>query len=115
MAEAPTPKEKLTGTPFSGRPARVTATSFNCTRCGACCRRVDRAVPLGFPADFVGPTGDCVNLAPDGTCLVYEQRPDFCRIPVESYAESYAACATLIRHYGLPESLVPRPGLTVLP
>lgn len=50
--------------------------SFDCSKCGACCRLVR----------FMDPTwptradGSCIHLNADNTCAVYETRPAVCRV-----------------------------------
>lgn len=65
--------------------------SFPCTGCGACCRRINKAVAsIGSDAsdpmsEFYFPykwdqTGRCEKLLPDNSCSVYEDRPLICNI-----------------------------------
>ena len=52
---------------------------FKCSACGACCVLAGR---LGLmPADPV--SGSCIHLDPlTQSCLIYETRPDICRVDV---------------------------------
>ena len=79
--------------------------AYPCTRCGACCRRVD-LIP-GFP-EPARPDGSCSRLLPDNSCAIYETRPAICRLAPEDEPAAYAACETLIRHFGLPARLIPK-------
>lgn len=49
--------------------------SFNCTKCGACCRRAFLLPGFIYP---VKPDGSCSKLV-NNQCSVYETRPDVCR------------------------------------
>lgn len=51
--------------------------AFNCTKCGACCRRVSQSP---FTAHLADATGRCRYLNTDNTCSIYDIRPDLCRI-----------------------------------
>lgn len=64
--------------------------SFPCTKCGCCCKRVARAVPIlraqgitkGHPLHFPyswEESGTCEKLI-DNQCSVYENRPLICNI-----------------------------------
>jgi Fe-S-cluster containining protein len=69
-------------------------TSFPCTCCGACCRRIKTAVnnfytddpnhPLYFPYSWDS-NGVCENLTTDNKCRVYKNRPTLCDI--EKFAD----------------------------
>lgn len=60
---------------------------FPCTKCGACCKKVGFAIGMdpefaeGFPFGAT-PEGHCEMLGENDECLVYETRPDVCRIDV---------------------------------
>lgn len=81
--------------------------TFPCTKCGACCRRVDAVADL---ADLDRGDGACVHLAGDNTCRIYEERPKACRVddnapahvtPAAWYRVNEEACAVLRLHvYG---------------
>ena len=49
--------------------------SFECWKCGACCRFV------GFKRPDLD-RGDkaCIHLTEENTCAIYEVRPDICRL-----------------------------------
>lgn len=49
--------------------------AFNCTKCGACCRRAFLMPGFPFP---VNPDGACSKLV-DNQCSIYETRPAICR------------------------------------
>jgi len=48
---------------------------FNCTACGACCKK---AGELGLMPS--GKDGACVYLGEDNLCSIYDKRPDRCNI-----------------------------------
>jgi Fe-S-cluster containining protein len=66
--------------------------SFPCSGCGCCCRRINQAVshfkakskkdPMYFPYTW-DENGVCENLTEDNKCKVYDKRPLICNI--ESY------------------------------
>lgn len=93
--------------------------TFQCSKCGACCRRA------GIIPNFPEPTladGRCIHLLPDGTCSIYERRPDVCRVArhfdllirggliennrAKFYALNAAACNEMIRADGLPKKFL---------
>jgi hypothetical protein len=58
---------------------------FNCSSCGACCKKVDlytaidqQNEDLKFP--FSHKNGVCEKLNEDNTCSVYNERPLICNI-----------------------------------
>jgi len=63
--------------------------SFPCTGCGSCCRRIKHAVshynvkskkdPMYFPYSW-DENGVCENLTEDNKCKVYDNRPLICNI-----------------------------------
>jgi Fe-S-cluster containining protein len=67
---------------------RIKYTSFPCTSCGSCCKRIGNAERI-LPIDIVNPlhfpynkdsSGKCEKLKDDNTCSVYENRPLVCNI-----------------------------------
>jgi Fe-S-cluster containining protein len=66
--------------------------SFPCSGCGCCCRRINQAVshfkakskkdPMYFPYTW-DENGVCENLTEENKCKVYDKRPLICNI--ESY------------------------------
>lgn len=56
---------------------------FNCSGCGACCRRVGGAIEtmqkLGFPYG-VKENGECEQLDENNKCKVYDNRPAACSV-----------------------------------
>ena len=61
---------------------------FPCTGCGACCKRIEKAVnyvkqfnkkELDFPYSW-DENGACEKLGDDGKCGVYDDRPTLCRV-----------------------------------
>lgn len=51
--------------------------TFNCTKCGECCKRVDLIPPLQHLA---GDGGRCMHLQENNDCAIYETRPKWCSI-----------------------------------
>lgn len=83
-----------------------TGEAFNCSGCGACCRRVKRLSP-DWPTRE---DGACVHLTADNLCAIYETRPPVCRVDegrprvfsVERWhALNAKACAQLQKEDGL--------------
>lgn len=50
---------------------------FVCTKCGLCCRNIDRIPEL---ADFHTGDGVCIHLSDDNLCNIYLSRPDICNV-----------------------------------
>lgn len=50
---------------------------FVCTRCGLCCRNIDKIPEL---ADFHTGDGVCIHLTNDNLCDIYSIRPDICNV-----------------------------------
>lgn len=84
---------------------------FQCSGCGACCRRIKDAVAhsahitaLKFPYNW-DESGKCEMLLEDNTCMVYENRPLLCNVEKvaelmgydkeEFYKQNYRACLTM--------------------
>jgi len=94
---------------------------FPCSGCGACCRRINKAVEnlgdidsdseLYFPYKW-DETGRCEMLTDDNRCQVYETRPLICNIDKLSsvidipkdqfYVMNIAACNMMIDEDNLP-------------
>lgn len=51
--------------------------SFDCTKCGACCRSIGTH-PAG--RDLDRGDGVCRHLTPANLCAIYEARPVMCRV-----------------------------------
>lgn len=95
--------------------------SFPCTGCGCCCRRIEQAVkyfnikesshPLYFPYKW-DKNGVCENLTADNQCKVYENRPLLCNVKEiakyfnlneqEFYKTNIRACNTLMETDNIP-------------
>lgn len=56
----------------------MTQLRFQCSGCGACCRRVSRM--KGFDPDWILEDGSCMHLLEDNSCTIYEDRPLFCQV-----------------------------------
>ena len=53
---------------------------WQCTSCGACCSYIKPLADNGkIDKSCVSPDGSCKNLK-DNKCVIYETRPDICRI-----------------------------------
>ena len=48
---------------------------FICTRCGFCCRNIDKIPEL---REFHKGDGVCIHLSEDNLCNIYMNRPDIC-------------------------------------
>lgn len=48
---------------------------FQCSKCGACCRRAGQLGLMPKRED-----GACIHLAEDNTCKIYDTRPKVCRV-----------------------------------
>lgn len=83
--------------------------SFDCRKCGACCRLVgSNELTRGLDRG----DGACRYLQPDNLCSIYDERPDICRVDRtqpsvmtthEWHRRNHAACDQLhLRVYGQP-------------
>lgn len=97
---------------------------YPCSKCGACCRRINIAVQYyksHIEKDFQFPygwnsQGVCENLTGDNKCAVYEERPDICNIDkmVDSlniskqdfYQQNMEVCNRMIREDNLDLSFL---------
>lgn len=94
--------------------------TYPCTGCGVCCKRVDRAIKafdlgekskLYFPYKHDG-NGRCEMLTDDNKCSVYENRPLICNVdallelsgmPKQAfYALNIHSCNKLMDEDGVP-------------
>lgn len=50
---------------------------FNCTKCGLCCKNIDKIPEL---AAFDKGDGVCIHLSQDNLCEIYLRRPDICNV-----------------------------------
>ena len=50
---------------------------FICTKCGLCCRNIDKIPEF---AKFDMGNGVCIHLSNDNLCNIYVVRPDICNI-----------------------------------
>ncbi|MCI8645668.1 MAG: YkgJ family cysteine cluster protein [Firmicutes bacterium] len=50
---------------------------FICTKCGLCCRNIDKIPKL---AGFHIGDGVCIYLSEDNLCNIYSTRPDICNV-----------------------------------
>lgn len=58
---------------------------FICTKCGLCCRNIDKIPEL---ADFHTGNGICIHLSDDNLCNIYTTRPDICSVE-KMYESTY--------------------------
>lgn len=90
----------------------MSASSFPCASCGACCRRMKPVIDAGIPFPFkVDETGKCEKLGLDNKCTVYENRPDICNIDKmieihgidkdKAYIDTINVCNTWMEEDGL--------------
>ena len=57
------------------------------TKCGLCCRNIDKIPEL---ADFHTGDGVCIHLSDDNLCNIYASRPDICNVE-KMYELTYKA------------------------
>lgn len=50
---------------------------FICTKCGLCCRNIDKIPEL---KSFDAGDGRCIHLTKDNLCEIYPSRPDICNV-----------------------------------
>lgn len=50
---------------------------FVCSRCGLCCRNIDKIPEL---VDFHTGDGVCIHLSDDNLCDIYSTRPTICNV-----------------------------------
>lgn len=50
---------------------------FTCTRCGLCCKNINRIPEL---KEYNNGNGTCVHLREDNLCDIYADRPDICNV-----------------------------------
>lgn len=50
---------------------------FICTRCGLCCKNIDKIPELSM---FDMGNGTCIHLTDDNLCDIYTTRPDICNV-----------------------------------
>ena len=50
---------------------------FRCSRCGLCCRNIDKVPEL---KEFDAGNGVCIHLTEDNLCDIYSFRPDICNV-----------------------------------
>ena len=50
---------------------------FVCDKCGACCRNIWKT---GLLKDFENEKGECIHLAENGLCDIYDDRPEVCSV-----------------------------------
>lgn len=50
---------------------------FVCTKCGLCCRNIDKIPEL---SKFHTGDGVCIYLSDENLCNIYETRPDICNV-----------------------------------
>ena len=54
---------------------------FRCISCGACCAFIKPLADSGqLPKSWVRVDGACKNLSADKLCLIYNARPNICRV-----------------------------------
>ncbi len=58
---------------------------FKCTKCGICCRNIDKIPEL---AEFHTGNGICVHLSDNNLCNIYPNRPDICNVD-KMYEQKY--------------------------
>jgi Fe-S-cluster containining protein len=69
--------------------------SFPCTKCGQCCQNIQHVPEL---ATYHNGNGVCVHYSHQNGCLIYDDRPIFCRID-EGYVKFFASSMSVIDYY----------------
>ncbi len=82
---------------------------FICTKCGLCCKNIDKIEEL---EEFDDGTGRCIYLSDDNLCMIYDRRPDICNVEkmyekcfknvmsIEEYEElNYKGCEELQKKF----------------
>lgn len=73
-------------------------TGFQCSKCGECCKHIDRIPML---AEFDSGNGICMHLK-DNLCNIYSSRPEVCRVDA-MYSKYFSSLYTLEEFYRLNE------------
>lgn len=90
---------------------------FNCSGCGACCRRVGTYPEFTEP---VNPDGSCSHLTTENQCSIYDKRPLICRVEefyerhreelkmgkLEFYELNYTFCNQFIKEDNLDSKFI---------
>lgn len=71
---------------------------FPCTKCGECCRHIDRVPQL---AQFDPGNGICIHLV-GNLCDIYEDRPEICSVS-QMYRRYYSTQFSISEFYKLNE------------
>ena len=67
---------------------------FQCSCCGACCRRAGLLGLMPQRED-----GACIHLDQDNKCKIYETRPDMCRVNVMAEKNKDSMNLTTIEYF----------------
>lgn len=69
---------------------------WECKQCGTCCKMAGLLIKEWDRGD-----GGCKNLKEDNTCLIYNIRPEICRVKKDFYTENQinSACSFLRKIY----------------
>ena len=67
----------LSASSISVKKTKEEKISFNCTSCGACCRRIWAVDNFPHP---IREDGSCSMLTEDNKCSIYDKRPPVCRV-----------------------------------
>lgn len=51
--------------------------TFNCHKCGNCCRNIWKT---GLLKEFENEKGECIHLTKDNLCDIYDHRPNICNV-----------------------------------
>lgn len=70
---------------------------FNCDKCGACCRHLERS---NLYAELNRGDGVCKYLQADNLCSIYASRPLLCRVD-EAYQAFFSEEMSLDEYYKL--------------
>ena len=91
----------------------MTSIKFQCSGCGACCKRAGLMGMMPQRED-----GACIHLTSDNKCSIYDERPEICNVykmflrngkkagmtEVEYYKFGNNICNQWIKEDGIPDS-----------
>lgn len=73
---------------------------FKCTSCGACCRRAGLLGLMPQRED-----GACINLDDNNQCMIYETRPDVCRVDVMAEINRHEMNMSTVDYFKLSNTI----------
>lgn len=73
--------------------------SFNCNKCGACCKFIKFVIP-----ELAKEDGSCKHLDENNLCGIYEDRPFLCRVDAV-YDKHYSKILDVKEYYKLTDKI----------